>query len=135
MLALIGTGGYRGGCIIYLFSKHDELLTWSAPVLLFYPAMEVIFSFVRKVIQKKSPFEPDAHHLHLKIYFMSRRIFNDHSRRANNIVMPALTFFWLTPPVLAALFYSNLPLTLLSLGALITIYISLYMMIPFEISD
>jgi len=128
-------GWVLGVCIIYFFSKHDNLLTWSVPVLLFYPMMEVTFSIIRKVIQKKSPFEPDAHHLHLKIYFMSKRILNNHSRRANNIVMPALTFFWLTPPVLAALFYSNLPLTLLSLGALITIYISLYMMIPFEISD
>ena len=127
-------GWVSGGCVIYLFSKHDELLTWSAPVLLFYPTMEVIFSFVRKVIQKKSPFEPDGDHLHLRIYYMFSRAFKDQPRRANNLVMPLLTFFWLTPPILAALFYHNLFLTLLSLVMLMIIYIWLYLRIPSKIS-
>jgi len=51
-------------------------------------------------------------------------------RRANNLAMPFLTFFWLMPPLLAVLFYQNLIMTLLSLGILIIIYIMFYKAIP-----
>ena len=128
-------GWLVGTLIIYFFSKHEELLTWSVPVLLFYPVMEVTFSFIRKVSQKKTPFEPDGDHLHIKIYFMFKRALQNHSLRANNLVMPLLTFFWLTPPFLAALFYQNLTMTLLTLVFLILTYITLYLNIPSSLSD
>jgi len=81
-------------------------------------------------MQKKSPFQPDAHHLHLKIFFFFKKFFKNQPRRANNLVMPFLTFFWLLPPLLAALFYQNLIMTLLSLGILIIVYIGFYRVIP-----
>ena len=123
--------GWVAGTInISFFSRHEELLTWSVPLLLFYPAMEVFFSFLRKISQKKSPFHPDDRHLHLIVFFLLNGVFKNQPRRANNFVMPFLTFFWLTPPLLAALFYQNLNMTLLSLGCLIIIYFLLYRVIP-----
>ena len=121
-----GYGWVIGIMIIYFFAKHDNLLTWSALLLVFYPFMEVTFSVLRKIIQKKSPFHPDTHHLHLKIYFMFDHYFEGQSRRANNLVMPMLTFFWFTPPMLAALFYQNVFMTLCSIAFLIFIYIWFY---------
>ena len=128
-------GWVVGTLAIYLYSKHEELLTWSVPLLLFYPTMEVVFSFFRKVFQKKSPFNPDAYHLHLKIYFMLNHYFKHHPQRANNLVMPLLTFFWFTPPILSALFYQNLLMTLLALIFFIVLYLSLYWFIPSAPSD
>lgn len=124
------SGWVLGALCIHFFAKHQELLTWSALLILFLPAMEVIFSVVRKIMQKKSPFHPDAEHLHLKIFFFFKKFFKNQSRRANNLVMPFLTFFWLTPPLLAALFYQNLIMTLLSLGMLTIIYIVMFSVIP-----
>ena len=124
------SGWVLGALCIHFFAKHQELLTWSALLILFYPMMEVIFSFFRKIIQKKSPFHPDAEHLHLKIFFFFNKIFVAQPRRANNLVMPFLTFFWLLPPLLAALFYQNLIMTLLSLGILIIVYLGFYRVIP-----
>ena len=37
-------------------------------ILLFYLFFEVFFSFVRKIIQKKSPIHPDNKHLHMLIF-------------------------------------------------------------------
>ena len=124
------SGWVLGALCIHFFAKHQELLTWSVLLILFYPMMEVNFSVFRKIIQKKSPFHPDAEHLHLKIFFFFNKIFVAQPRRANNLVMPFLTFFWLLPPLLAALFYENLIMTLLSLGILIFIYIGMYRVIP-----
>ena len=124
------SGWVLGALCIHFFSKHQELLTWSVLLILFYPTTEVIFSVFRKVIQKKSPFHPDAQHLHLKIFFFLNKVFKEQPRRANNLVMPFLTFFWLTPPLLAVLFYQNLIMTLLSLGILIIVYIGFYRVIP-----
>ena len=128
-------GAYWGGWVlgalcIHFFSKHQELLTWSILLILFYPMMEVSFSVFRKIMQKKSPFHPDAQHLHLKIFFFLNKVFKEQPRRANNLVMPFLTFFWLLPPLLAVLFYQNLIMTLLSLGILIIVYIGFYRVIP-----
>ena len=124
------SGWVLGALCIHFFAKHQELLTWSALLILFYPSMEVFFSFFRKIMQKKSPFQPDAHHLHLKIFFFFKKFFKNQPRRANNLVMPFLTFFWFLPPLLAALFYQNLIMTLLSLGVLIIVYIGFYRVIP-----
>ena len=124
------SGWVLGALCIDFFAKHQELLTWSVLLIVFYPLMEVTFSVFRKIIQKKSPFHPDANHLHLKIFFFFNKILAAQPRRANNLVMPFLTFFWLIPPLLAVLFYQNLIMTLLSLGMLIIIYIVFYNVIP-----
>ena len=42
--------------------------SWSAAVILFYPTFEVVFSYFRKIKNKKSPLLPDKHHLHLLIF-------------------------------------------------------------------
>lgn len=55
--------------IIYLFGKHDQLLSWSAVLILIYPSIELLFSFVRKkLFEHKSPFIPDAKHLHSLVF-------------------------------------------------------------------
>jgi UDP-GlcNAc:undecaprenyl-phosphate GlcNAc-1-phosphate transferase len=62
------------GLVIYFFGKYDNLLSWNAALILFYPAMELLFSFVRKkFFQKQSPLIPDAKHLHSLIYLSIRK--------------------------------------------------------------
>ena len=67
------TGAYLNGIIIgfliiNFYGKHPELPAWSAVLLIFYPIVEVIFSFFRKLYLGKSPFFPDSKHLHIKLY-------------------------------------------------------------------
>ena len=56
---------FLGGTTIF---HHGTLSSYY-----FFPIMEIIFSVFRKYFfEKISPFEPDPHHLHSKIYFLMK---------------------------------------------------------------
>ncbi len=122
-------GFYAGYLIIYLFGKYPELPTWSAVVILYYPCMEVIFSYFRKIISKKSPFKPDNLHLHLKIYYLL-----SHKRKTsklfNSLVAPFLSILWLSPLAILPFSIKNSTLSIIVVIFLIFSYIFLYLAIP-----
>ena len=94
------TGSYllgflSGIYVIKVYSEYPDLSTWGAATILFYPAFEVLFSFIRKIYQKKSPLMPDNQHLHLKIFFILNK--GDKGIYANSFVAPILSIFWLSP--------------------------------------
>lgn len=119
------------GCsLIYLFGKHHSLLSWTAVLIIFYPAMEVLFSFIRKLLQKKSPLKPDPYHLHLKLfnYFNSSSV--NKPLVANNLVAPTICFLWVLPPLASVVFYKSLFLTLFALIFFIATYTLFYFGVP-----
>jgi UDP-GlcNAc:undecaprenyl-phosphate/decaprenyl-phosphate GlcNAc-1-phosphate transferase len=61
--------------VICFFGRHPELLTWYALIILFYPSMELLFSFMRKKFKNVDPFSPDDNHLHSYIYKCLKRRF------------------------------------------------------------
>lgn len=128
------TGSYflgflSGYIIIDLFANYPEIPSWSAVIILFYPTLEVIFSYFRKLVQKKSPFLPDDQHLHLKIYFLISE--NKKNKRLyNSLVTPFLGIIWLSPLALLP-FSIQFPLwSLLILIFLIIVYLFFYLAIP-----
>lgn len=95
------TGSYllgflSGIYVIKIYAEYPNLSTWGAATILFYPAFEVLFSFIRKIYQKKSPFRPDNQHLHLKIFNLLNKK-EGRSIYANSFVAPILSIFWLSP--------------------------------------
>ncbi|MDA9091981.1 glycosyltransferase [Pelagibacteraceae bacterium] len=67
------SGSYLLGCLIVLNTiKTYELNPQISPFffagILFYLFYEVFFSFIRKVLFKKSPLHPDKLHLHMLLY-------------------------------------------------------------------
>ena len=92
-------GLFLGVWVINFFATYDNISSWSAVIILFYPIIEVIYSFIRKIIQKKSPFYPDRFHLHLKIYIKLYKIFK-RPKVANGLTTIVLSIFWLLPPLL-----------------------------------
>ena len=54
--------------IINFFGRHENLLSWMAVLILFYPCMELLFSFIRKIKSNTNPFNPDNRHLHSIIF-------------------------------------------------------------------
>ena len=127
------SGAYLWGSIIssltiMLYAKNN-IPTWGAAVILFYPSMEMIFSFFRKKIQNKSPLEPDPDHLHLKLYFyLERRTKN--FKKSNLLIMPILSLVWLTPLVLIPWVFNSINMISISLTVLIFIYFILYILFP-----
>ena len=82
--------------IINIFAENPQLPTWLAISVLFYPTFEVIFSYTRKLIAKKSPFYPDEYHLHLIIFRFFKKSQKRSSKISNILVMPILFLLWLS---------------------------------------
>ncbi|MDB4096892.1 undecaprenyl/decaprenyl-phosphate alpha-N-acetylglucosaminyl 1-phosphate transferase [Methylophilaceae bacterium] len=97
-----------GAWIIDFFGRHQDISSWNAVLILIYPLLEVIYSASRKIIQGKSPFYPDRHHLHIKVY----DIINKSTKKplyANNATTIFLALFWLAPAILLQfVYYSQL---------------------------
>ena len=93
------TGAYFYGfaisaSVIYLFGDYAQLLSWNAVLILIYPSIELLFSFVRKkIFENKSPFTPDAKHLHSLIFKYLNK-----SKNCNN---NSLVLFCLLPYILS----------------------------------
>ncbi|XOJ89827.1 glycosyltransferase [Methylophilaceae bacterium Uisw_097] len=114
---------------INFFSIHDLISSWNAGLIFFYPIIEVAYSFVRKLSQKKSPFYPDREHLHLKIFDILNTALNK-PRLANNLTTIFLAIFWLTPPLVVPWVYDSQLLIVISLVMLSSAYIILNLVIP-----
>ena len=128
-------GAYLSGWILgifslILFSNHPELTTWSVILICFYPLAEVIFSVIRKVYNRKSPFLPDELHLHLKLFFFLKKSLKNQAKVANNLIMPFLTFFWFAPPTIGVMTIKNINMTLCSILFFSVMYLLFYKFIP-----
>ena len=66
--------------------------------LLFYLFFEVFFSFIRKVLQKKSPIHPDGLHLHMLSYYKISSIYDKKKGNFLNSILINLIYFILILP-------------------------------------
>jgi UDP-GlcNAc:undecaprenyl-phosphate GlcNAc-1-phosphate transferase len=128
------TGAYFLGFMmslltIIIFSQNPEIPTWVAVLILFYPAFELLFSIIRKLIEHKSPMEPDPHHLHLKMFHLLKNQVIK-SRASNSLVMPCLALIWGMPFILLVWVKDNLILTLLGIVLITIIYLGFYWSLP-----
>ena len=109
--------------VIYFFGKNDNLLTWLAVIIVFYPSIELLFSFVRKkLIENKSPLMPDANHLHSLIFLKSS--FKDIKHKNNKVIM--FIFPLVFCPLISLYLINSIILIFITLVFLIIFYISLY---------
>jgi len=118
-----------GVWVIIFFSIHDYISSWNAGLILFYPIIEVAYSFTRKLLQKKSPFYPDREHLHLKVFDILNTTLNK-PRLANNLTTIFLAVFWLTPPLILPWVYDSQLWIVITLVILSLSYITLNLVIP-----
>ena len=133
----LGDGGsYAIGSLVALNSiitnnLNPNYSSFFFCTLLFYLFFEVFFSFLRKIVQKKSPIHPDSNHLHMLIY---KKICLKFGREKSNyinsivinsgyfiLVLPAI-YFAKDPVISKYWFFSLIPIYLL-------IYFRLYRLI------
>ena len=92
--------------------------------LLFYLFFEVFFSFIRKIIQKKSPVHPDGDHLHMLNYRKLAKIFGKNKGHYLNAIIINFVYFIL---ILPSLYFSSDPLmSRYWFFTLIVIYLLIY---------
>ena len=126
-------GWFTGIMTITIMAKNPNIPNWCALIILSYPLVEVIFSFLRKIIVKKNPFYPDNKHLHLKLYFFLK---DKHKIRpisaANSLVTPFLAVQWISPIILIPWIYNSNFLILIAIIFQIIIYLIFYFSIKVE---
>jgi len=127
------SGAYLWGSVlasmtIMLYARND-VPTWGAVVFLFYPSIEMVFSVIRKKVQRKNPLHPDPDHLHLKLYFVIERSVK-RARVANDLVMPMISIIWLTPALIIPWVFSDAVLSILAIIFLVFIYFGFYWALP-----
>lgn len=123
-------GAYILGLIISMFSilffgRHAELSPWCAVLILIYPAIELIFTMIRRLIEGQRLFNPDRYHIHSKVFDILRQAPRV-KKNANQLVMPLLLPLWLLPLILIILFYSKPLYIQLSIIGYIALYIIFY---------
>jgi UDP-GlcNAc:undecaprenyl-phosphate GlcNAc-1-phosphate transferase len=112
------------GLVIYFFGKYDNFLSWNAVLILFYPAMELLFSFVRKkFFQKQSPLLPDVKHLHSLIC----RHLRNSKKTFNNSYSLIFLFPFILISITSLSYYDDLEGLLMILISGVFLYISMYL--------
>ena len=123
-------GAYSLGLIlsmvtIIFFGRHPEISPWVGALVLIYPAIEVIFSLLRRIIFGTSVFKPDLRHLHLEIYnFFRSQIY--YKKLANSLVMPVLSSLWLFPLIASIFAYTKPVFVLISIMLFLAFYLLIY---------
>ena len=103
------SGSYLMGSLIALntiFTNNlnPKISSFFFCIILFYLFFEVFFSFIRKVLQKKSPVFPDNKHLHMLSYRKIYQVFGlEKSNYINSIVINAIFLILIIP----AVFFAN----------------------------
>ena len=110
--------------VIYLFGKYDHLFSWNAVLILIYPSIELLFSFIRKkIFENKSPFTPDAKHLHSLVFrYLSKRL-----KLKNNSFVVVILLPLIISPFLVYLFSSDIFSIIYSIFLIFVIYIFMYL--------
>ena len=127
-------GAYSLGLIIsmltiILFGRHPEISPWGAVLILIYPATEVVFSLLRRMLKGVSIYHADTAHLHLKLFHFFRP--QPHYKKiANALVTPAISGLWLFPLLAITWVYQKPLFIWIAVILFITLYGLLYVLIP-----
>ena len=122
-------GGLVGFFILVFFGRHTDISAWNAVLITFYPIAELVYSIIRKVLNRQSPFQPDRGHLHIKIFTILHRGCKK-PRLANNMVTLFLGIFWLVPSVILPWVYQSHTLIAIVLAFLTICFITVNRAIP-----
>jgi len=110
---------------IYFFGEYPNEYTWIAVLILFYPSIELLFSFIRKKRIGLNPLYPDTSHIH-SIIFKKLHIKLKNLTKANYTTTIFLMPLWLLP-FLLLIYFSNTVLNIfISILFLSIIYLLIY---------
>ena len=113
--------------LIYIYLNNQYLSPFFIILLLWYPAFENLFSLIRKLNIKKSPFKPDQNHLHQLLFFFLKRKKIFREKNINSITGNIILIYNLPIFYLAFLKPENTQLQILLIFTNILIYCFTYL--------
>ena len=123
--------GWLSGSVLILIFSNNSYNTWIPVLIIFYPIMEVVFSTLRKLLQKKNPLKPDLLHLHLKLYNLLKGPIQ-RSKKFNSFTTLCLMPFWSMPllTIIWVIYYAHIAIGFIIFMSLL--YIIYYFIIPYK---
>jgi UDP-N-acetylmuramyl pentapeptide phosphotransferase/UDP-N-acetylglucosamine-1-phosphate transferase len=89
--------------------RNPEVSAWAPLLVCAYPVIEVLYSVIRRYIQRQSPGAPDSSHLHslIKKKFIRKKFIHIDRRLRNAAVAPIVWGFVAAPALMAILFFDR----------------------------
>jgi len=85
-------GAVIGWTGVELATKINNVSTWVVFFIIIYPAIEIIFSFFRRLSNRKSPTKADNLHLHSLLYFyLRKKFFEKHENSISGLLIVFLS--------------------------------------------
>ena len=134
-LFLGDTGSYLIGFFVAwigleIYFNDKSISSWVIFLIILFPAIELIFSFFRRLLLKKSPFRADNKHLHTILYLLLRKNFKKFSEiYLNSFTGLVLIFFACFPSITYFIFGNKLE----NVYQIISIYIIIYLVLYFSL--
>ena len=127
-------GAYSLGLVIsmltiILFGRHPEISPWGAVLILIYPATEVVFSLLRRMLKGVSVYHADTAHLHLKFFHFFKPQ-PGYKKMANALVTPILSPLWLFPLIAISWFHHKPLFIFIAILLFVLSYGLLYAIVP-----
>ena len=99
---------------VEIVNNSEKFSSWGVFLIIIYPAIEIIFSITRRVVNKKNPFKADDLHLHTILFkIMSKKFDKFQKKTVNTLAGLVITFFASIPVFISFYFQGNYPMTLL----------------------
>ncbi|MCM2252170.1 MAG: glycosyltransferase [Ramlibacter sp.] len=109
---------------VLLPMRNPSVSPWAALLVCAYPVIETLYSIVRRHRNRQSPGAPDSSHLHslIKTRFIRRKLAGKTKALQRAAVSPIIWTFSVLPALVAAAFYDESYLLLLTFLACVWVY-------------
>ena len=116
-----------GYFLLQIYESNPLLSPYFITLLLWYPAFEILFSIIRKIKFRKSPFKPDNQHFHhlLFLYICKKSKFN--TNLLNNVTSLVIIFYNALIFLIAVQNIQHTALQVSLLAFNVSIYLILYL--------
>lgn len=119
-------GFFIGYLTVYFFGKYNNLLSWNAALILFYPVFEVLFTYIRRIKNNLSPFQADFLHLHSLIFGKLNKKLRLKRNDANYLATLILIPFIFLPTLLILNVFEILYLIIIAIIVMTILYLLYY---------
>ena len=86
-------GFFFGYLLLQIYENNQLVSPYFIALLLWYPAFEILFSIIRKIKFKKSPFKPDNKHFHHLLFLYIYEKFKFGNTLSNNLSASIITLY------------------------------------------
>ena len=118
-----------GVFLIKFYSTSNIITPFFIISILWYPCFEMLFSMIRKNIQKKSPLEPDTNHLHQMVFDFFKKNIKLDKNYLNSFVASLFNFYNLVVIYLSFTQPNNSIFQILLISTNVFVYCSIYLIL------